>query len=194
MYPGAGTFVLIRPAQTFYERIILASLIPGNLAGWLTLHEAYGSLDLDRLFARAIDYAENGFPVTHINSELMSNYVHLLRPFPTSSSIILGGSDMAPTPGSRLKMPQLAESFKTIARGGLDAFYKGDLASRIVKGNNEYGGIFTEEDMASYQAEWREPIAVDYRGFRVHTTPPNCSSFQVLQTLRLIPNPPKDGV
>ena len=165
---------------------ILASLIPGNLAGWLTLHDAYGSLDRGRLFARAIDYAENGFPVTHVNSILMAQYAHLLRPFPTSSSIILGRSDRAPTPGSRLRMPQLAESLRAIAAGGLDAFYKGDLAARIVKGNNDYGGIFTEEDMASYEPEWQEPIAVDYRGFRVYTTPPSCSSFQVLQTLRLM--------
>ncbi|MDP7579580.1 MAG: gamma-glutamyltransferase [SAR202 cluster bacterium] len=167
---------------------ILASLIPGNLAGWLALHEEYGSLDRDRLFARAINYAENGFPITHINSLLMSQYVHLLQGFPTSKEIILGGSNKSPLPGSRLKMQQLAESFKIISAGGVDAFYRGDLTSRIVKGNNDYGGIFTEEDFASYRPEWRDPISMDYRGFRVHTTPPNCSSFQVLQTLKLMEN------
>lgn len=165
---------------------ILASLIPGNLAGWLALHEEYGSLDLDRLFARAIDYAENGFPVTHISSILMSRYVDLLQPFPSSTEIILGGSNRSPLPGSKLKMQQLGRSFKTIAAGGADVFYRGNLASRIVKGNNDYGGIFTEEDMASYTPEWKETIAVDYRGFTVHTTPPSCSSFQVLQTLKLM--------
>lgn len=167
---------------------ILASLIPGNLAGWLTLHEEYGSLDRDRLFDRAISYAENGFPITHINSILMAQSVHLLQRFPTSTEIILGNSNGYPLPGSRLKMQQLAKSFKIISAGGVDAFYKGDLASRIVNGNNDYGGIFTEEDLASYAPEWKDPISIEYRGFRVYTTPPNCSSFQVLQTLKLMEN------
>ena len=50
---------------------ILAPLIPGNLAGWLTLHETYGTMDRERLFRQAISYAENGFPITYINHEIM---------------------------------------------------------------------------------------------------------------------------
>ena len=47
---------------------ILAAMVPGNVAGWLTLHETYGTMDRRRLFQPAIDYAENGFPITYLNS------------------------------------------------------------------------------------------------------------------------------
>ena len=165
---------------------ILASLVPGNPAGWLTLHDTYGSMERPRLFQTAIGYAENGFPVTHINSSIIGDTANLLRPFPISAAIILGGGDHVPQPGSLLRMPQLAGSLRDVASGGLEAFYGGELGGRVVKGNNDLGGIFTEDDLAGYRAQWRDPVAVDYRGYRVHTTPPACSSFQVLQTLKLM--------
>ena len=165
---------------------ILAALVPGNLAGWLTLHETYGSMDRERLFQPAIDYAENGFPLTYFGNEMIRRAEHLLRPFPASASIILGRKGRVPVPGSLLRMPELAGSLRLIASGGKEAFYRGELGGRIVKANQEMGGLLTEGDLAEYEAEWQEPISIDYRGYEVFTTPPNCSSFQVLQTLKLM--------
>ena len=165
---------------------ILASLVPGNVAGWLTLHETYGSMERERLFRPAIEYAENGFPITFQATGVIAQTAHLLCPFPASVSFILGGNGQVPAPGSRLKMPQLARSLRQIASGGQDTFYRGELAQSIVAANRELGGLFADEDLAGYQAEWQEPIRIDYRGYRVFTTPPNCSSFQVLQTLKLL--------
>ena len=167
------------------EQSILAALVPGNLAGWLTLHETYGSLDRQRLFRPAIDYAENGFPVTYLNSRLIADVADGLQRYPHSAPILLSGTS-APAPGTRLKMPQLADSLRRIAAGGMESFYRGEIAHHIVKGNQELGGLFTEEDLAEYKAEWQEPISVDYRGYQVFTAPPNSSSFQVLQTLKLM--------
>ena len=163
---------------------ILAAMVPGNLSGWLTMHEAYGSLDREPLFDQAIEYASNGFPVTYFNSEVFAASADMLRKFP-SSEVILGGG-RPPRPGDRLTMPQLAESLRTIAKEGLPAFYGGDLGRRIVQGNSELGGIYSDEDLESYSAQWRDPISIDYKGYRVYTTPPNCSSFQVLQTLKAL--------
>ena len=163
----------------------LSPLVPGNVAGWLTLHETYGSLDRERLFHPAIEYAESGVPITPWNSLMMSRSAARLSLFP-SASIILDGNSSPPRPGARLKMPQLAASLRTIAGGGRDAFYRGELAERIVKANREMGGLFTLDDMAEYKAEWQEPIQVSYRGYDVHTTPPNSSGFQILQTLKLL--------
>ena len=174
------------------ETGLLSALVPGDVAGWLTLHDAYGSIDLERLFQPAISYAEDGFPVTPISSRLVSrSFAGLvggearLARFPTSASIILR-EGRAPTPGSRLRMPQLADSLRKIARGGQDAFYRGELAHRIVKAGKELGSILTEDDFAEYRAEWKDPIHIDYRGHEVYTTPPNSSGFQVLQTLKLL--------
>ena len=167
------------------ESTILASMVPGNLAGWLTMHEAYGSLDRQRLLQPAIEYAENGFPITFFNSSKIAQAAEILLPFPDTASIFLDGG-RAPLPGTRRKLPHLADSLRKIAAGGIETFYRGEIADRIVKGNQELGGLFTEEDLAEYKAEWQEPISVSYRGNQVFTTPPNCSSFQVLQTLKLM--------
>ena len=85
-------------------------------------------------------------------------------------------------------MPLLAESLRAIAKGGQETYYRGELASRIVKGNRELGGLFTADDLATYEAVWQDPISIDYRGFEVYTTPPNSSGFQILQTLKLLGN------
>ena len=168
------------------ETGILSSLVPGNVAGWLTLHETYGSMDRDHLFQPAIDYAENGCPVTHLNSLVISQLADLLGRVPASASIMLDGAGRAPKPGARLRMPQLARSLRKIAKHGKEVFYQGELGQRIVEANQAMGGLFTMEDLAEYKAEWQEPISVDYRGYQVFTTPPNSSAFQVLQTLKLV--------
>ena len=164
---------------------ILAPLVPGNVAGWLTLHETYGTLDRERVFRPAIDYADGGFPVTHLNSRIMASSAARLSTYP-SGSIILDGNGKTPAPGARLRMPQLAKSLRQIAVGGKETFYRGELAQRLVAGNQAMGGLYTLDDLADYEAEWQEPIGIDYRGYRIHTTPPNSSGFQVLETLKIM--------
>lgn len=166
---------------------ILSSLIPGNLSGWLTLNESYGTMDLDNLFSSAINYAENGFPLTYLNSQYIQKSKERISPFP-SSSILLNSDKSIPKPGSILKMPQLAESFRKISRHGKDIFYKGELAKQIVDGNNKLGGIFTLDDFSRYSPEWQDPISIDYHGYKILTTPPNSSGFQILETLQILEN------
>jgi len=164
---------------------VLAPLVPGNVAGWLTLHRTYGSLDRQRLFRPAVSYAENGAPITLNNSRAMARAAPRLAAFP-SGAIILDESGRAPGPGSRLRMPQLAKSLRSIAEHGEETFYRGELAEGIVKGNRELGGLYTLDDFEDYGAQWGEPIRIGYRGFEINGHPPNSSGFQILQTLKLI--------
>ena len=167
------------------EHSILAALVPGNLAGWLTLHETYGSVERERLFQPAIDYAENGFPVSYMASSIIAGQADNLLRYPHSANIFLDGA-RAPAPGTRIKTPQIADTLRRIVAGGRETFYTGELADRLVAGNRELGGIFTRDDLADYESQWRDPISVTFRGYQVFTTPPNCTSFQVLQTLKLM--------
>ncbi len=164
---------------------ILAPLVPGSVAGWLTMHERYGALELDEVFAPAIDYAENGFPITNLNARVMRTSAERLSEF-SSVRLIRDGAGKPPAAGSRHGFPELAESFREVVRGGKESFYRGALADRIVGGNQELGGLFTHADLAEYDAEWQEPISVDYRGCRVYTPGPNSSGFQILQTLKCL--------
>ena len=167
------------------ERGVLSAMVPGNVAGWLTLHEAYGKLEREQLFAPAIGYAEDGAPVTYLNSRQMSASAERLAPYP-SGKIILDANGNAPKPGTRLKMPQLAQSFRSIVKGGLEEYYRGDLARRIVAGNRSLGGLFTDEDLATYEAKWQDPISIKYRDYQIFSTPPNSTGFQILQTLKIM--------
>ena len=164
---------------------IMSCLVPGNVAGWLTLHETYGSLERKAVFQPAIDYAENGSPVTHMNHGVFVSSAEALSRYP-SGSIILDSAGRAPPVGSRIKMPQLSASLRRIADGGKEEFYRGELAQRIVEGNRELGGLFVLDDLADYEAQWNEPISVDYRGYEIYTTPPNSTGFQVLQSLKVL--------
>ena len=135
------------------ERGILSVLVPGNVAGWLTLHETYGRLERERLFQPAIDYAEEGFPITHLNRFLIADAKPRWSPYSGSRSI-LEPQGRTPAPGQLLLQPQLAESLRKVAKGGKEVFYRGELAERIVEASRQMGGLLTEEDLADYDAWW----------------------------------------
>jgi len=168
------------------ETGILAPLIPGNVAGWMELHRTYGSLDRERLFRPAVGYARNGFPITHINSLVIHQSAARLRRFPTSAAFMLEAGGKPPAAGVKFRMPQAADTLEKIARHGPDIFYKGEIAEKLARFSKEMNGLITAQDLADYRVEWQEPIAIDYRGYRVHVTPPNSTGFQILQTLKVI--------
>ena len=142
----------------------MATLAPGCVAGWLAMHERYGSVDRERLFGPAIEYASSGFPITYQNSHLIAQYAGRLRPFPYSARIMLDSTGKAPRPGSRLRMTDLAGSLGKVATHGRDIFYTGELAESIVKVSSAAGGLLTMDDLADYEVEWAEPISVNYHG------------------------------
>ena len=164
---------------------IKSALVPGTVAGWLTMHEEYGSLDIEHVFKPAIAYAQNGFPITNLNSKIMSSAIQKLSKFPSVALIRRHGNKI-PEPGSKHFFPELAESLRAVARGGKESFYRGELAEKIIKGNKEMGGMFTLEDFAEYNPEWQSPISINYKGYEIYTTKPNSSGFQILQTLKTI--------
>ncbi len=56
----------------------------------------------------------------------------------------------------------------------------------MVTANRHAGGLFHADDLADYDAVWREPVDIGYRGFQIYTTPPNSAGFQILNTLKLL--------
>ena len=163
---------------------VKSALVPGNCAGWLALHETYGRLDREPLFEPAIGYAENGTAITAFNAHSIGNSAARLSQFPSAGIFVKNGA--GPRVGHRQKQPQLAESLRSIASGGKDEFYRGALGKRIVDGLRELGGQMTEEDLATYDAEWHEPISIGYRDYEIFSVPPNSTGFQLLETLKIM--------
>ena len=181
--PGAAESSLFTDENK--ERGILSILVPGNVAGWLTLHETYGRLDPEDLFKYAIEYAEDGFPLTYLNHFLISDARTRWSPYSSSRAIMERHGEL-PGPGEKLKQPQLAQSLRKVAKEGKEVFYRGELAHRIVEECQRMGGLLKEEDLADYEAWWEDPIGIDYRGYQVLAPPPNSDGFQMLETLKIL--------
>jgi gamma-glutamyltranspeptidase/glutathione hydrolase len=159
--------------------------VPGAFDGWVTLLEKYGTMKLADLLAPAIEYAENGFPVMEKAAADWADSVAKLKRTPASASNYLVDG-RAPRPGEIFRQKNLARTFRTLARGGRDAFYKGEIARAIVDYCEKNGGFLSMRDFAEHKSEWVEPISTDYRGYKVYECPPNGQGLTALLTLNIL--------
>lgn len=162
-----------------------SGLLPSNLAGWLTAHVEYGRLDLATVFAPAIEYASSGVPISIKNHYFFRAALAAGHLTEETRAVFMPGGE-APLPGTVIRQPLLAETFKEVVAGGMETFYRGALAKRIVAALRERGGFITEEELADYRPEWTTPISTEYRGYTIACPPPPCSGFQYLQTFNLL--------
>ncbi len=165
---------------------LAAVTVPGAVDGWREAHERHGRLDWADLFADAIHYAREGFPVSRSLTDWTITDVPVLSRFPLSAETFLPGGK-APRDGDRLALPKLAGSFERLAKlGSRKAFYEGGIAEEMCRALGPDGSPLTPEDFAAYQAEWVEPISTDYRGYTAYEFPPNAQGFAALQIFNII--------
>ena len=91
-----------------------------------------------------------------------------------------------PIEGQLFRNPDLARALRLLADRGRDAFYKGDIATALLQTSEHLKGTMTAADLASYSAEWVEPISIDYRGWRVYELPPNGQGMAALEMLNIM--------
>lgn len=160
--------------------------VPGSLRGWQLALERFGSMGLDTLLSRPIDYASRGYPVSPIIASAWKKSTELLGRLPDSRRVWLPG-DRAPSSTEMFRNPEFAATLETLADKGYDAFYFGDIAAQIAAAVRADGGVMSEDDLASYRAEWVEPISIDYRdGFTFHEIPPNGQGLAALLALNIV--------
>ncbi len=162
-----------------------APLVPSAAAGWLTAHSTYGSMSLASVFLPAIEYATQGVPLTVKNAwfyDMMFKAGNLTD----MTKAVFMPSGKAPVAGEVIRQPKLARTFMRVAEGGIESFYRGQLAAEIVESIQAQGGLIDAEDMASYSPVWKEPVKRGYRGYVVACPPPPCSGWQYLQSLGMM--------
>jgi gamma-glutamyltranspeptidase/glutathione hydrolase len=159
--------------------------VPGAFDGWVTLLEKFGTMKLPDLLQPAIELAENGFPVMEKAAEDWAEQVGKLKKTRAASENYLVNG-RAPSPGEIFKQPNLARTLRALARGGRDAFYKGEIARAIVDYCKKNGGFLSMQDFAEHRSEWVEPISTDYRGYTVFEIPPNGQGLTALLTLNIL--------
>jgi gamma-glutamyltranspeptidase/glutathione hydrolase len=164
---------------------ILSVSVPGAVEGWKKLHGRFGRLPWQDLFAPAVYYARNGFPVTEIIAEHWKDSEAKLAADAEARRVFLPGG-VPPKTGEIFRNPDLARAFELLARLGPDAFYKGPIAEALLRTSRRLGGVLAPEDLSEFEAEWVEPISTTYRGWTVYELPPNSQGIAALQMLNIM--------
>lgn len=164
---------------------LAANTVPGAVDGWFEAHRCLGRLEWRRLFDRAIQYAEEGAPVSRGTATWLERDRDILAEQDVAARIFLPNGRV-PQAGDVLVQSDLARSLRLIADAGRDAFYQGDLAQEITRYLQDNGGLLSMQDFASHHSDWVEPIKTTYRGLDVYTFPPNSQGLSVLLMLNII--------
>jgi gamma-glutamyltranspeptidase/glutathione hydrolase len=157
-----------------------AVTVPGVCAAWFDLNARHGRMPVARLLEPAIHVAESGFEVARVAADVWERNLPKL----TSDELTIGGR--APREGETFRNPALARVLRAIAANGPDAFYRGEIAERIVRAVRAGGGALTTADLASHRSTWEAPISVTYRDARVWECPPNGQGVAALLALAML--------
>lgn len=159
--------------------------VPGCVDGWEVLRARFGTRPLAELLKPGIDTAEQGFPVSEIIASGWKSSVKALSAWPDSARVYLKNGK-APEHGEIMRLPELAATYREIASGGRDAFYRGRIAQEIVRFSQAGGGYFSMRDFEEHTSDWIDPVSTTYRGHTVWELPPNGQGIAALQMLNLL--------
>jgi gamma-glutamyltranspeptidase / glutathione hydrolase len=159
--------------------------VPGAVDGWAKMHARFGKLPWADLFQPAIYYAENGYPVPELIQAFWAGMTPVLEADEQARRIYLPGGK-PPRVGQVFRNPDLGRALRLLATGGRDAFYKGEIARAILASSERLGGTMTTADLSGYSAEFVEPVATTYRGWKVWEMPPNGMGIGALAMLNLM--------
>jgi gamma-glutamyltranspeptidase / glutathione hydrolase len=170
---------------------ILTVTVPGAAWGWEEVLQRYGKLSFKEVLQPAIDYAENGFPVSQriaLEWELpgaapLRGCCTSLDPDSVAAWYIDG---QPPVPGQTYRNRDLAKSFRMLQEQGRDVFYKGEIARAIVAKSTALGGTMTLDDLAAYRGQWVEPAATLYHGYEVNELPPPSQAWAANLMLNIL--------
>jgi gamma-glutamyltranspeptidase/glutathione hydrolase len=162
--------------------------VPGCVDGWYELHDRFGKLPMKKVLEPAIRYARDGFPMTELIAYYWSRSAEVFadeKKFPNfASTYLIDGR--APRPGDIFRNPDLAHTYEKIAKGGRDAFYRGEIAKTIDEFIHANGGFLSASDLTAHKSEWVDPISTNYRGYDVWELPPNTQGVTALEILNIL--------
>lgn len=162
-----------------------AVTVPGAVASWCMLIDDHGSLPLARILRPAIEAARNGFRITPRVARDWHRSRERLESNEAARAHFLPGG-VAARIGDKRSDPALADTLEKIARGGMKAFYEGEIAEEIVRELRRLGGAHHADDFAAHRSDYVTPVSASYRGHDVYECPPNGQGVIALMILRLL--------
>jgi gamma-glutamyltranspeptidase/glutathione hydrolase len=174
--------------------------VPGTLATWATAERDFGTMSLSRLLRPAIGIARHGFAVDQTFHDQTAQNLARLGAFTSSRQLFLTPDGQPPAVGSVLRNPQLADTYREIARHGTGAFYGGPIGAAVANTvqhppespDNSVGfhirpGVMTPDDLAHFSAPLGQPTHVNYRGLDIYgMQPPSSGGSTVGEALNIL--------
>lgn len=165
--------------------------VPGAPSAWAELSRRFGKLPLREVLEPAIQYAENGYPLTPILAKYWQRAAQIYKKlfkgaeFESWFNTFTPGGKV-PQVGDIWRSPDHAATLREIGETGAESFYRGSLAEKIDEFSRQHGGFLRKEDLAGYHPEWVKPISVNYRGYDVWEIPPNGQGLVALMALNTL--------
>ena len=159
--------------------------VPGCVDGWFEMHKRFGKISMEDILNPAINYAENGFPVTELVSYYMEIANKNFNQYPNfKETYHING--YTPKKGQLFKNKDLGKTLRLIAKKGRKGFYEGPVAKTISDFIIDQGGFLSFEDLKNHSSDWIEPVSTNYRGYDIWELPPNGQGIAALQILNLL--------
>lgn len=165
--------------------------VPGCPSAWATLSKRFGKLSLIETLQPAIDIAREGFAVSPTIAAQWQKAAGIYDPLADTPATAHWKSTFTPDgkvpkAGDIVKFEQHANTLELIGRTDAEAFYRGELAEAIDRHSKETGGYLSAEDLAAYNAQWVDPISVNYKGYDIWEIPPNGQGMLALMALNIL--------
>ena len=159
--------------------------VPGAVSAWAELSAKFGKLDFETLLQPAIGYADNGFIVSPVISELWAKGATLLKDQPGFAETFMP-EGRTPRAGEVFRNAPLAATLKSIAATKGEAFYRGEIAERIADFAAEHGAALTAGDLAAHTNDWCGTISMGFGDVSLHEIPPNGQGIVALMALGIL--------
>ncbi len=153
---------------------------PGLAAGLGVAHQRWGTLPWRDLAERAAKLADDGFTLSPAAAGLLLDY----HPGTSDAADAIYAPDHVHplAAGATLKNPDLGRTLHLLAAGGPESFYHGEIADKLVAGDNAGGGCMTLADLARYKARTVDPLKIDFEGYAVYSSAPPLNGGTTLLT------------
>ena len=159
--------------------------VPGAVSAWVELSRRFGRLPFEQLFAAAIRYARDGFLVSPAIARSWARAPELFAQFPAFQRTFLP-KGRAPQAGELFHCSDQADTLELLAATYGEAFYRGELADKMVAEAKAHGASLSEADLSEHRCQWVDTISMRYGGVDLHEIPPNGQGLAALLTLGIL--------
>ena len=171
----------------------LPTMVPGAPSAWALLRRRFGTKTMAELMAPAIRYAREGFCIP----------VNVYKQWKAETARFTAAAEKEPEvfgpwvqyftkngktyeAGDTFYNPDFAATLESLAESDCESYYHGEIMHKIVDFSRKTGGFFAESDFENYQAQWVEPISINYKGYDVFEMPPNGHGITALMALNML--------